>query len=280
MARRLLVLGYGVVAYGLFVAVFGYAVCFLAGVGVPKGIDDGAPVPAWLAVTADCGFLLLFALQHSVMARPWFKRWWTRLVPPVAERSTYVVASSLVLGLLMWLWRPLPDPVWSMPAGWPRIVLWVLYAAGWVLVLVSTFAIDHFDLFGLRQVIARARERRYAAPRLRTPLLYRLVRHPLMVGFLVVFWAAPGMSVGRLLFAAVSTGYILVGIRFEERDLKAQLGEGYRHYLTDVPRFLPRVPLRRSAKVTSGRRNANRTMERTTCGHGSRTTKASSNTTE
>ena len=185
MARRLLVLGYGVVAYGLFVVVLGYTVCFLAGVVVPKGIDDGAPVAAGLAVTVDCGLLLLFAVQHSVMARPWFKRWWTRLVPPPAER-----------------------------------------------------------------------ERRHEAPRLRTPLLYRLVRHPLMVGFLVVFWAAPDMSVGRLLFAAVSTGYILVGIRFEERDLKSQLGEGYRRYLTEVPRFLPRVPLRRSARVASGQRNA------------------------
>jgi protein-S-isoprenylcysteine O-methyltransferase Ste14 len=152
--------------------------------------------------------------------------------------------------LLMWLWRPLPHPVWSV-AGWSRIALWTVYLAGWVLVLASTLAIDHLDLFGLRQVIARARERRYEAPRFRTPLLYRLVRHPLMLGFLVVFWAAPHMSVGRLLFAAGSTAYIVVGVRFEERDLSAQLGEWYRRYLKEVPGYLPRVPLRRTSSGTA-----------------------------
>jgi protein-S-isoprenylcysteine O-methyltransferase Ste14 len=247
VARRVLVFGYGAVAYALFVVAFGYTVFFLAGVVVPKGVDDGAPGPVWLAPIVDSGLLLLFALQHSVMARPWFKRWWTRVVPQPAERSTYVLASTLVMVLLMWLWRPLPHPVWSAPEGWPRVVLWTLYLAGWVLVLASTLAIDHFDLFGLRQVIARARERRYEAPRFRTPLLYRLVRHPLMVGFLVVFWAASHMSVGRLLFAAASTGYILVGIRFEERDLSSQLGESYRQYLKDVPGYVPRLPRRRKS---------------------------------
>lgn len=259
VVRRVLVLGYGAVAYGLFVAAFGYMICFLAGVVVAKGIDDGAAGPAWLAVTLDSGLLLLFAVQHSVMARPWFKRRWTRVVPPAVERSTYVLASTLVLVLLMAAWRPLPPVVWSVPAGWARIALWALHLAGWVLVLASTFAIDHVDLFGLRQVLARARQRRYEAPAFRTPLLYRLVRNPLMVGFLVVFWAAPHMSVGRLLFAVASTAYIGAGVRFEERDLSAQLGEPYRRYLNDVPRYLPRLPLRRRSSGVAGVVNADLT---------------------
>jgi protein-S-isoprenylcysteine O-methyltransferase Ste14 len=255
MARRLLVFGYGAVSYALLLAAFGYTVCFLAGVAVPRGIDDGARGPVWLAVTVDAGLLLLFAVQHSVMARPWFKRQWARLVPQPVERSTYVLASTLVLVLLMCLWRPLPHPVWSV-AGWSRIALWTVYLAGWVLVLASTFAIDHFDLFGLRQVIARATERRYEAPGFRTPLLYRLVRHPLMTGFLVVFWATPHMSAGRLLFAAGSTAYIVVGVRFEERDLGSQLGEPYRRYRNEVPGYLPRVPLRRASSGAAGMGNA------------------------
>jgi protein-S-isoprenylcysteine O-methyltransferase Ste14 len=255
MARRLLVFGYGAVSYAFFLATFGYTVCFLAGVAVPKDIDDGATGPGWLAVTVDSGLLLLFAVQHSVMARPWFKRWWTRLVPQPAERSTYVLASTLVLVILIYLWRPLPHSVWSV-AGWSRIALWTVYLTGWVLVLASTFAIDHFDLFGLRQVIARARERRYEAPGFRTPLLYRLVRHPLMTGFLVVFWATPHMSVGRLLFAAGSTAYIVVGVRFEERDLSSQLGESYRRYRNEVPSYLPRIPLRRASSGAAGMGNA------------------------
>jgi protein-S-isoprenylcysteine O-methyltransferase Ste14 len=240
MIRRAAVLAYGAFAYVVFLATLLYAIGFLAGVGVPKGVDDGASGPAWQAVVVDLALLTLFAVQHSVMARPAFKRWWTRLVSPAIERSTYVLAASGALALLLWQWRPLPDQLWSVDAGWARAVLWALYLLGWALLVWSTFLIGHFDLFGLRQVVDRARERRYAEPGFRQPMLYGIVRHPIMIGFLVAFWAAPDMSVGRLLFVGGATGYILVGVRLEEHDLKAQLGEPYRRYLERVPGFVPR----------------------------------------
>lgn len=242
MIRRVLILAYGAIAYLLFLGTFAYTIGFLAGVAVPKGVDDGATGPVWLAVLVDSALLALFAVQHSVMARPWFKRWWTRLVPPAIERSTYVLAASLVVVLLIWWWRPIPDPVWSVETGWARGVLWFGYGLGWVVVVASTFLIGHFDLFGLRQVLARAGDRAYAEPGFRQPWPYRLVRHPLMVGFLIAFWVTPQMSAGRLLFAAMATGYILVAVRFEERDLKVQLGEAYQRYAERVPRFLPGWP--------------------------------------
>jgi methanethiol S-methyltransferase len=238
--RRAVVLAYGALAYVAFLATLLYTIGFLAGVGVPKGVDDGAVGPIWRALLVDGGLLTLFAVQHSVMARPWFKRRWTRLVAPAVERSTYVLAATAVVVLLLWQWQPLPEPVWSVEAGWARVTLWALYLLGWAVLVVSTILIGHFDLFGLRQVLARARDRRYAEPAFREPLLYRLVRHPLMVGFLIAFWAVPDMSVGRLLFAAAASGYIMVGVRLEERDLRAQLGEPYRRYLRRVPRFVPR----------------------------------------
>lgn len=238
--HRYAVLGYGAVAYTLFLGVFAYTIGFLANVGVPKGIDDGVSGSLVTALGVDAGLLALFALQHSVMARPWFKRRWTRVVAPSIERSTYVLLSSLVLGLLLWQWRPLPDPVWTVDNGVARAVLWALYALGWILLLFSSYLIDHFDLFGLRQVVARARDRAYVPPSFGKPLLYRLVRHPLLVGFLIAFWATPDMSVGRLLFAVGTTGYILVGARLEEHDLRAELGEPYERYLRETPRFIPR----------------------------------------
>ncbi|WP_173060971.1 methanethiol S-methyltransferase [Phytohabitans houttuyneae] len=240
MLRRASVLAYGLAAYALFVAVLVYTVGFLAGVGVPKDVDDGPAGPAWRAVLVDLALLGVFAVQHSVMARPWFKRWWTRTVPPAIERSTYVLAASLVVALLLWQWRPLPDHIWSVEVTWARALLWAGYALGWAVLLLSTFLIGHFDLFGLRQVLSRARERRYAEPDFREPWLYRLVRHPLMVGFLIAFWVTPDMSAGRLLFAAAATGYILVAVRLEEHDLRRQLGEPYERYLARVPRFVPR----------------------------------------
>jgi protein-S-isoprenylcysteine O-methyltransferase Ste14 len=242
MARRVLVLGYGVFAYVVFLGTTVYTIAFLADVGVPKGIDDGTPAPAWRAVLVDGGLLALFAVQHSVMARPWFKRWWTRLIAPSIERSTYVLVSSLILIVLVWLWSPLPAMLWTVDAGWARVLLWTVQAAGWALVTASTFAISHADFLGLRQVYLRARGRAYTEPGFREPVLYRLVRHPLMVGFLVAFWATPDMSVGRLLFTAGATGYILVAVRFEEHDLTEQLGEPYRRYLDETPRFVPRLP--------------------------------------
>lgn len=249
--KRALLLGYGAAAYLLFLAVFAYTIGFLAGsgVGVPKGVDDGPAGPVWVAVLVDGGLLGLFAAQHSVMARPWFKRRWTRLVPRPVERSTYVLAASLVVALLLWQWRPIAEPViWSV-AGWAEAILWGLYALGWAILVWSTFLTGHFDLFGVRQVLARARARDYRPPQLRHTMLYALVRHPLMAGFLVAFWAVPHMSAGRLLFAGAASAYILVAVRFEERDLRRQLGPPYGDYMAVVPRFVPRL----SGLVSRGR---------------------------
>jgi methanethiol S-methyltransferase len=260
MARRIAVLGYGLVAYPAFLAAILYTIGFLANVGVPKGIDDGTTGDAWTAVLIDLGLLSLFAVQHSVMARPWFKRWWTRFVPPAIERSTFVLVASALVGLILWQWRPLPDMVWSVETGWLRAVLFAVHAAGWAVLVISTFLLGHFDLFGLRQVFARARRTSYTEAGFRQPLFYRLVRHPLMVGFLIAFWATPDMSVGRLLFVGVATGYILVAVRFEEHDLRRQLGEPYERYAERVPRFVPlpralagRRTVRESAAVRESR---------------------------
>lgn len=251
MVRRILVLAYGAAAYLLFLAVLGYTIGFLANAWVPKGIDDGVATPVWAAVLINAG---LFAVQHSVMARPWFKRWWVRIIPATIERSTFVLTASLAVALLLWQWRPLPEMVWSVPSGLARNLLWVGYAAGWVLLVASTLAIGHFDLFGLRQVLARAAYRELG---FRQPLLYRIVRHPIMAGFLVAFWVTPDMSMGRLLFAVATTGYIMIAVRFEEHDLKRELGEPYRLYAERVPRFVPwpRGVARQPAKVAEGDAN-------------------------
>jgi methanethiol S-methyltransferase len=240
MIPRLATLSYGAIAYLAFVASSLYAALFLAGLAVPKGVDDGPDGPTWLAVVVDLALLSLFAVQHSLMARPWFKRAWTTVVPPAIERSTYVLASSAVIALLLWQWRPLPHQVWSVDPTWARTLLWAGYVAGWAVVLASTFLLGHSDMFGLKQVVARWRSTTYAEGGFRTPGLYRLVRHPLMVGFLIAFWSTPDMSVGRLLFAGMSSAYIVVAVRFEERDLRDQLGEPYAAYAAEVPRFVPR----------------------------------------
>jgi protein-S-isoprenylcysteine O-methyltransferase Ste14 len=226
----------------VFLATFLYAIGFIGGFATPTTLDGAARGPLGAALAINAGLLAVFAVQHSVMARPWFKRRWTRIVPPAVERSTYVLAASLVVALMLWQWRPLPETIWSVQAGWARAVLWTLYAAGWAILVSSTFQIGHFDLFGLRQALARARHRAYNEPGFRQPLFYRLVRHPIMVGFLVAFWAAPDMSVGRLLFAATASAYILVAVRFEEHDLRRELGDRYERYADEVPRFVPRVP--------------------------------------
>jgi protein-S-isoprenylcysteine O-methyltransferase Ste14 len=244
-ARRIAVLAYGAVAYATFLAISGYTIGFLANAVVPKGVDDGATGPVWWALVVDGALLSLFAVQHSVMARPWFKQRWTRVVAPSVERSTYVLATDLVLALALWQWRPIPQQVWSVHNGVGRAVLWALCAAGWAVALLSTIQIGHFDLFGIKQVLARAHGRLYTEPAFKAPLLYRLVRHPLMVGFLIAFWATPDMSVGRLVFVGAATAYILVGVKLEERDLRRQLGDAYERYLTEVPAFVPR--LQRSA---------------------------------
>jgi protein-S-isoprenylcysteine O-methyltransferase Ste14 len=240
MLTRILVLTYGVLSYALFLGVTVYACGFIGNLGTPTALDAPREGPVLAALVVNLGLLVLFALQHSVMARPAFKRWWTRFVPPPVERSTYVLFSNLALALLFWLWRPMGGVIWDVEQPVARAVVYTLFAWGWLLVLVSTFLINHFDLFGLRQVWLYFLGRPYTALAFRTPGLYRLVRHPLYVGWLTVFWATPTMTVAHLVFAAVLTVYILVAIVFEERDLTAAFPE-YADYRQRVPMLLPRL---------------------------------------
>jgi protein-S-isoprenylcysteine O-methyltransferase Ste14 len=233
-----LILGYAVAAYLFSFAVLVYAAGFLANVGVPAGMDGSARSGWPAAAFTDLALVAVFAAQHSVMARPWFKRRWTAVVPESAERATYVLCSGLALGLLEWLWRPMGDTVWRA-SGPGRAALLACAAAGWALAIGATFAISHTDLFGLRQAWLHARGARYRSPPFTERGLYRRVRHPLMSGFLVIIWATPVMTIGHLAFAAAVTGYILVGIRLEERDLIRGLGDAYRRYRARVPALIP-----------------------------------------
>ena len=232
-------LGYAVVAYASFLAVFAYAVPFLADTVVPRTIDHGGPrAGTAVAVTIDALLLGIFAVQHSLMARPAFKRRWTTLVPAHVERSTYVLVASAALALAFWQWRPIPTVVWDVSSPAARVLLWTLFALGWVWVLAMTFAIDHLDMFGLRQVARHLRGLADRPPSFALPLPHRLVRHPMMLGFVVAFLATPTMTVGHLLFAALGCGYILVGVRLEEHDLTEELPE-YAAYAATTPRFVP-----------------------------------------
>jgi protein-S-isoprenylcysteine O-methyltransferase Ste14 len=239
MARRLLLLTYGVLCYTLSLATFLYAVGFIGGFLTPTRLDGPAPGPLAASLAIDGGLLVLFALQHSGMARPRFKRWLTRFVPEAAERSTYVLLSSAALLVLFWQWQPLGGGVWEVQGEAGRTAVFVVYAVGWVIVLATTFLINHFDLFGLRQVWLAFRGVPYTLLRFATPWPYRLVRHPLYVGWLTVFWAAPTMTAAHLLFAVGTTAYILAAIRWEERDLIAAHPE-YAAYRRRVPMLLPR----------------------------------------
>jgi protein-S-isoprenylcysteine O-methyltransferase Ste14 len=238
--QRILVLLYGVTAYVMFLAVFLYAVGFVLGVPyLPKTIDTGTVVPIGEALIVNLLLMSLFAVQHSGMARRGFKQWWTRFVPPAMERSTFVLFTNLVFILLFWQWRPIPAVVWQVPVPEIAIAIQALAAAGVVIVLVATFLINHFELFGLQQVVLNMLGRKPADPTFKTPGLYKLVRHPIYLGFIIAFWSAPVMTVGHLLFAAVTTAYILVGIALEERDLIAQFGEDYRRYRQRVAMLIP-----------------------------------------
>lgn len=240
MIKRWSVLAYGLSAYATFLGVFVYAVGFLGNVGVPRSIDSAARGSFGSALMIDVLLLGVFAVQHSVMARPAFKRWWTRFVPEPIERSTYVLFANLAMILLFWQWRPMGGMVWDVAHSGIRAALYVLFAGGWLLVLTSTFLINHFDLFGLRQTWSYFRGRECRPLRFATPGLYRMVRHPLYVGWITVFWAAPTMTAAHLLFAVGTTAYILIAIVFEERDLLRFHGADYRRYRAEVPMLIPR----------------------------------------
>jgi protein-S-isoprenylcysteine O-methyltransferase Ste14 len=231
---------FAAVAYLAFAAVSAYSVAFVAGAGVPRTIDGGGPRAGHLtAAVFDAALLSLFAVQHSVMARSGFKRWLTRVVPAPAERSCYVLASSGVLALTFWQWRPIATVIWDVHYAPARAALWIGYGLSWCLVVAMTYAIDHWELFGLGPVLREIRGRRPAAPEFRLPVAYRLVRHPMMTGFILAFAVTPHMTVGHLLFAALSTSYVLVAVRLEERELAATLPQ-YAHYAARTPRFFPR----------------------------------------
>jgi protein-S-isoprenylcysteine O-methyltransferase Ste14 len=241
MAARILFFVYGCAAYLLFLGTFLYAIAFIGGFAVPVKLDGPATTPFLTALLIDAGLLGVFAVQHSVMARPWFKRWWTQIVPWSIERSTYVLFASLALELLFWQWRPLGGVVWNVEQPVLRAVIWGVFAYGWLQVLVMTFYIDHFDLFGLRQVWLHLIGRQYTRVNFATPAPYRLVRHPLYLGFMLAFWAAPTMSITRLVFAAATTVYMLIAIQFEEHDLTHEHGESYQQYRRRVPMLVPGI---------------------------------------
>jgi methanethiol S-methyltransferase len=239
--KRILIFLYGTASYLLFLVTFLYAVGFIGNFAVPKSMDSPADGPLSTALWIDLGLLALFAVQHSVMARPAFKRILTKVIPEAAERSTYVLASSLALALLFWQWRPLGQTIWQVESGLGATLLYLGFAFGWTLVLVSTVVINHFDLFGMRQIWRNLQGQPQAGLPFTVPFLYRIVRHPLYVGWLCVFWSTPVMTATHLLFAVVTTVYILVAIRFEERDLMAVHPE-YASYRRQVPMILPSVP--------------------------------------
>jgi methanethiol S-methyltransferase len=239
MFKRSLVLLYGITCYVVFLGSFLYAIGFVSNLLVPRSIDAAPDGDFVGSLLTDLALLVVFAVQHSVMARPAFKRWWTRFIPEVVERSTYVLAASLALIALFVFWRPLGGIVWHVEAPAAAAILYGLCAFGFLLVLVSTFLINHFDLFGLRQVWLYFTGKPYRPIGFRTPGPYRLVRHPLYVGFLFAFWATPTMSLTHLVFALATTAYILVAIQFEEHDLVASLGESYREYRKHVPMLIP-----------------------------------------
>jgi len=232
---------FGFVAYAIFFLTFLYAVGFVANFGVPKSIDSGMPGTIVSSVVINFILLSIFALQHSIMARPGFKGWWTNYIPVHLERSVYVLLSSLALILLFACWQPMTSSVWAVDNVVLKNFIWAIYLVGWLIVLLSTFLINHFDLFGLRQVYLYFRDKPYTDVEFKVVLLYKLVRHPIMLGFIIAFWATPYMTSGHLMFALVTTAYILIAIQFEEHDLSKRLGDDYERYRKQVSMIVPKL---------------------------------------
>jgi protein-S-isoprenylcysteine O-methyltransferase Ste14 len=243
---RIAIFFFGIMSYGVALAVFVYGMGFIGGFVTPTTLDAVPRMPLVPALLTDVGLLLGFAVQHSGMARPAFKQWWQRIIPEAAERSTYVLVSSLAMVALFLYWQPIGGVVWRAPAGLLRASITALYLFGWMLLLYTTFLIDHFDLFGLKQVWRRLGRRAYRAPVFRTPSLYKLVRHPLYIGWLTIFWAAPTMTIAHLIFALSTTAYILIAIRWEENDLESAFGEVYADYKRRTPMLVPSLHTRSS----------------------------------
>jgi protein-S-isoprenylcysteine O-methyltransferase Ste14 len=253
MIKRILFFGYGLAAYLVFLGTFLYAIAFVGGCPIlPSRLDGPLTGSLGAAIAIDCGLLAIFAVQHSVMARRWFKDRWTRIIPWTIERSTYVLAASLALLLLFWQWRPIGIEIWTVEQPAARALLWTLFAAGWGTVLVVTFLINHFDLFGLRQVTLPLIGKPYTPVSFRTPLPYRFVRHPLYFGFLLAFWSTPNMTLAHLLFAVATTAYIVLAIQFEERDLVAEHGKAYEQYRREVPMLVPGIKPRSKTSLRVG----------------------------
>jgi protein-S-isoprenylcysteine O-methyltransferase Ste14 len=237
--KKVFSLLYGVICYLAFFGTILYAIGFVGNLVVPKTIDSKPTLPLLTAILINAGLLMLFALQHSIMARPAFKRWWTRIIPVHLERSTYVLLASLCLMLLMWQWQPIGGEVWTVQNDTAKTILLIAYLTGWAIVFLSTFLINHFDLFGLRQVWLYFTGKPYTQLPFRLPVFYKMVRHPLYLGFLIAFWSTPVMSVAHFLFAILTTGYILTAIQFEEKDLVETYGDRYKNYREGVPMIIP-----------------------------------------
>ena len=237
--KKTLFLLYGLISYFAFLGTILYAIGFVGNLFVPKTIDGEPTLPLVTALAIDAGLLALFALQHSIMARPAFKRWWTRIIPAELERSTFVLLSSLCLVLMMWQWQPIGGVIWSVNNELAKTILLIVYLMGWAIVFISTFLINHFDLFGLRQTWLYFTGKPYTALPFRLPLFYKMVRHPLYLGFIIAFWFTPVMTVTHLLFAVLTTGYILTAIQLEERDLVTHFGEKYKNYKKWAPMLIP-----------------------------------------